>query len=180
MPLTPFHFGPSALVAFVFNRKLDFPVFVLANVVIDMEPLIVLVFNLSYPLHGYAHSFLGAIVAGSLWGLLAFRAKDITAFLMKIIGLPYYTGIGKCICSGIAGALFHVLLDAPLYADMKPFYPLRANPFYGIITGHLEYVLCVLSFIPAIILYIIAVKKTQKTCKQIAPDPVPEIYSGGM
>jgi len=159
MPLTPFHFGPSALIAFPLNKKIDIPIFILANVAIDTEPFIVLVFNLSYPLHGYAHSFLGATIIGLVWGLLAFKGKDIIKNLMAKIKLPYQTNIKKCIFSGIVGALFHVLLDAPLYANIKPFYPLKINPFYGLISNSLMYKICVLSFVPAIILYVFATKK---------------------
>jgi len=68
MPFTPFHFGAHACVAFPFNKKIDIPVFILANVAIDIEPLLVITLNLHYPLHGYAHTFIGAIFIGTLWG----------------------------------------------------------------------------------------------------------------
>jgi hypothetical protein len=40
MPFTPCHFGPSACIALPLNRWIDLPVFLLANVAIDIEPLL--------------------------------------------------------------------------------------------------------------------------------------------
>ena len=33
--------------------------------------------------------------------------------------------------AGVLGTLLHVLLDSPLYDDIRPFYPLTANPLYN-------------------------------------------------
>jgi len=34
------------------------------------------------------------------------------------------------IVAGALGTGLHVLLDAPLYDDIKPLYPIATNPFY--------------------------------------------------
>jgi membrane-bound metal-dependent hydrolase YbcI (DUF457 family) len=36
------------------------------------------------------------------------------------------------IVAGILGATLHVLFDAPLYVEITPFYPVTANPLYGL------------------------------------------------
>jgi membrane-bound metal-dependent hydrolase YbcI (DUF457 family) len=154
MPFTPFHFGLSASIAFPLKRTIDIPVFILANVAIDIEPLTVMIFNLSYPLHGYAHSFLGAGLVGALWGFVAFKGKGILGGVMHFFGLTYQTTITKAIISGILGAFSHVLLDAPIYTDIKPFYPLSINPLYGLVSEKAMYLFCSLLFIPAILFYI--------------------------
>lgn len=159
MPFTPFHFGVHACVAFPLNKKLDIPVFILANVAIDIEPLLVITLNLFYPLHGYAHTFIGAILLGTLWGLIAFKCKYSLRRLMKFLKLPYETTLKKCIISGVLGALLHVLFDAPLYAEIKPFYPLSINPFYGLISNSSMYKLCTLLFVPALIFYVYSIIK---------------------
>ena len=41
MPFTPYHFGPSGFVGLVFGKWIDLPVFVLANVIVDVEVLVV-------------------------------------------------------------------------------------------------------------------------------------------
>ena len=45
MPFTPYHFGPHGCVGLVLKRYLDLPVFMLANVAVDLEPLAVMVFR---------------------------------------------------------------------------------------------------------------------------------------
>jgi membrane-bound metal-dependent hydrolase YbcI (DUF457 family) len=154
MPFTPFHFGPSATVAFPLKRKMDIPIFILANVAIDIEPLTVMILNLSYPLHGYAHSFLGSGLVGALWGVIGFKGKGILHRAMQFIGLRYETTMTKAIISGIFGALCHVLLDAPIYTDIKPFYPLASNPLYGLVPENTMYLFCSILFVPAFLLYL--------------------------
>jgi len=160
MPLTPFHFGPSATVAIPLYNKIDVFVFVLANVVIDIEPLIVMTNKLHYPLHGYAHTLIGAIILGSVWGIIAwiFRAP-IKTIVQDVFRFPFKPSKGKMILSGILGACFHVLLDSPLYSDIKPFYPSTYNPMFGLIGHSLMYILCAIFFVPAIVLYVYQTSK---------------------
>ncbi len=133
MPFTPFHFGAHACVALPFNMSLNIIVFLLANVIIDIEPLLVIIFNFDYPLHGYAHTFLGAAILGAIWGLLTFKFKKPLEKLLQILRLQSGYNLKQYIVSGVLGAVLHVLFDAPLYSDIKPFYPFANNPFYGVI-----------------------------------------------
>ena len=87
MPFTPFHFGAHACIAFPLNKRIDIPVFILANVAIDIEPLLVITLNLSYPLHGYVHTFVGAVFIGGLWGLIAFKYKYFLEKLKRFLKL---------------------------------------------------------------------------------------------
>ncbi len=162
MPFTPFHFGTHASIAFPLNKKVDLPIFILANVVIDIEPLLVMIFNLSYPLHGYAHTFIGATIIGLIWGIIAYKGKKIINQLMAILNLPYRTTLKKAIISGWLGNWLHILFDAPLYTDIKPFFPINKNPFYGLVTNNQMYNLCTLLFLPALIFYIITVIQYRK------------------
>jgi len=161
MPFTPFHFGPSATVAIPLYKQIDVFAFVLANVVIDIEPLLVMTSNLHYPLHGYAHTFIGAIALGAIWGITAwiFRAP-IKMIMQNVFRFPFEPSKTKMILSGSMGACFHILLDSPLYADIKPFYPITVNPLYGILGHSAIYTLCTLFFVPALVLYVYQIKKT--------------------
>ena len=165
MPFTPFHFGPSALIALPLNRNIDLPAFILANVFVDLEPLVVMLNDLSYPLHGYAHTFLGATLAGVVCGIiLNIFKKPLTSIMTKGFRLNYEGTLTKFIVAGILGAWFHVLLDAPLYSDIKPFYPILTNPLYGIIPRGIMYKYCLISFLPALLLYtFIVFRRMQKT-----------------
>ncbi len=157
MPFTPFHFGPCACIALPLNRYIDIPVFILANVVVDLEPLAVIVFDLNYPLHGYFHAFLTGTVVALTWGLIAYSGKDIIQRLMKLFCVSYETNFYKMLLSAILGVWFHILLDAPLYTDIQPFWPFRGNSLYGLFGRGAVYSICKISFLPALVLYIIAV-----------------------
>lgn len=159
MPFTPFHFSVHACVAFPLLRKINFPIFILINVIVDMEPLLVILFNFDYPAHGYAHSFLGATVLGSLWGLIGYYFDNLSKTLMEWLKLNHYSGLKSCLISGITGGWLHVLFDAPLYTDIRPFFPVLNNPLYGLIEIPAMYILCTLLFVPAFILYILRISK---------------------
>ncbi len=157
MPFTPYHFGPSACIALPLNKHIDIPVFILANVVVDLEPLAVILFGLNYPLHGYFHTFLVGAVIALVWGLIAYWGKSILQRLMKLFHLSYESNFRKMLLSAILGIWFHILLDGQLYTDIQPFWPLKANPLYGLLSYNTVYLICKISFLPAIVLYIIAV-----------------------
>ncbi len=157
MPFTPYHFGPSACIALPLRKYIDIPVFILANVVIDLEPLAVILFGLNYPLHGYFHTFLVGTVVALVWGLIAYWGKSILQRLMKLFHLSYETNFRKMLLSAILGIWFHILLDGQLYTNIQPFWPLKANPLYGLLSYNTVYLICKISFLPAIVLYIIAV-----------------------
>ena len=162
MPFTPFHFGPSASVAFPLKKYLDIPVFVIANMVIDLEPLTVMVFNLPYPVHGFFHTLLGGIFIGAIWGLIAYMLKSFLKRIMGIFHLNYNPKLSVMILSGILGFWFHVFIDSFMHADIKPFYPSSYNPLYQIISTPNLYLICAILFIPAVALYIKEVLKYNK------------------
>ena len=157
MPFTPFHFGPGACIGLPLKKYIDLPVFLLANVVVDLEPLAVMSFGLDYPIHGYFHTFLPGALLGLIWALLAYPARGLFQGLMNLFRLPYKASLSKMIISAILGVWFHVLLDGLIYPDVRAFYPLKANPLAGLLSVSAMYTLCTISFIPAAILYILAV-----------------------
>lgn len=65
MPFTPLHIGPALIIGLPLRRHIHAPTFIVANVILDIEPFIVIAYNLSYPLHGYLHTFLGALIVGA-------------------------------------------------------------------------------------------------------------------
>jgi len=158
MPFTPYHFGPSGCVTLPLRKYIDIPVFVLVNVVIDLEPGVVLVFDLNYPLHGYCHTFLFGTVIGLVWALVAYTARNYLRRLMQFVGLPYQTSIGKMVLSGLLGAWFHIVIDSFCWSDIRPFWPSSANPLNNLTTLNTVRLLCAISFIPAIALYVAAVR----------------------
>lgn len=153
MPFTPYHFGPCACIALPLNKHIDIPVFILANVIVDLEPLAVILLGLNYPLHGFCHTFLVGTALGLGWGLLAYAARGFFKWLMQLFRLPYQTNIGKMALSGILGIWLHILLDANLYNEMRPFWPIAGNHLYKMISYSVLYSICEISCIAAVVIY---------------------------
>ncbi len=163
MPFTPYHFGPHGCVGLALKRYLDLPVFVLANVAVDLEPLTVMVFGLDYPHHGYCHTFLFGPFVGIGWALIAYPFREVIKAIMNAFRLTYSTTRIKMIISGVLGVWLHVLFDAPLYRDIRPFYPWNSNPLHGLISNPAMYRFCAICFLPAIVLYFFVAKSYNTT-----------------
>ena len=134
MPFTPFHLGPALILGLPLRRNIHLPTFLVASIIIDLEPLAVLVFGIySYPLHGYLHTILSAVIIGILLGYIMYKLEVILEPLWNIIQLKPRVDMetGAYSLAGITGVLLHVLLDSPLYSDIKPLYPLPINPLYN-------------------------------------------------
>lgn len=142
MPFTPFHLGPALFFGLLLDRYLHFPTFLIANLIVDIEPFLVLLLGLDYPLHGLVHSFLGGSLVAILLSIPMIKLKEKSS--------------SKSIWSAsLSGIYLHILFDSPLYTDIRPFYPYDYNPFYnnGIIAGLDIYLLCVLLFVAGVLIY---------------------------
>jgi len=133
MPFTPFHLGPALCLGIPLRKYIHAPTFILANIILDIEPLLVLTIGLNYPLHGYLHTFIAAVVVGVVFGLgMFFLERIMHPFYKKLLLEPEATfKKTNFIIAGVFGTMLHVLFDSPLYWDIKPFYPLTVNPLYG-------------------------------------------------
>lgn len=161
MPFTPYHFGPSGFVGLVFGKWIDLPVFVLANVIVDVEVLIVGLFGLGWPIHRYCHTLLIGAVVGALWGIAAYPLRHLFQGMMKVFYIPYKTSLRKMVISGILGVWLHVLIDGIYHFDVKIFWPSKKVWLWQMIQGHITEekieTICMLFFIATFVLYILAV-----------------------
>ena len=110
MPFTPYHFGPSGFIGLTLRKHLDIPVFVLANVIVDIEvPLIRLLETTpqggaisGYSVHRYAHTLLIGAAVGSIWAVVAYGGlRNLFKKIMQILHIPYQSSLLKMIISGI-------------------------------------------------------------------------------
>lgn len=157
MPLTPYHLGPGLLIGLLFLNFIDFPTFLIASVIVDIEPILVLTFNLNYPLHGFFHSFLGgSIIALILAGIMTKIRKYFTP-IMSFFKIEQEFSFKKILLASLLGVYIHILLDSPIYTDIRPFFPLDFNPFFRStsLPGLQETLICVWCFIAGIFVYII-------------------------
>ncbi len=133
-----------------------------ANVAPDLEPLTVLVLGLRYPIHGYFHTFLAAALAGALLGLIMWVMERWLRGLYRLLYLEpprYRGGLTSYIVAGVAGWGIHVLLDSPLYSDIRPLYPYLANPLYAPYLYRWVNIACVVMIVAGLLMYTYMVTK---------------------
>ncbi len=153
MPFTLYHFGPNGFIGLALRKYIDIPVFVLANVVVDIEVLVVWLLGLGWPVHRYCHTLLIGAVVGVIWAVVAYRLRYFFKKIMQILRIPYETGFWKMAISGILGVWLHVVIDAIYHWDVRIFWPSKARPLYGLISQGQVKIVCVASFFAAFILY---------------------------
>ncbi len=125
MPITPFHFGPGAVIHAIAPKRFSFLVFCAANVLIDIEPLYFMLTH-QYPLHRMFHTYVGATAVAAITVALFLVARSFSLpnlFRWKSL-TPLQVGAGAAI-----GVYSHVALDSLMHLDIKPLSPFsEANP----------------------------------------------------
>jgi membrane-bound metal-dependent hydrolase YbcI (DUF457 family) len=157
MPFTPYHLGPALFVGLLLLNFIDLPTFLIASVIVDVEPFLVLTLNLNYPLHGFFHSFLGGTLVAVPLALVMYRIRDKFSPLMCFFKLEQKVSFKRILAAALSGVYLHILLDSLGYTDIQPFYPSNYNPFLttGISAGLASYIICIYSFFGAAIIYTI-------------------------
>ncbi|HUV67471.1 MAG TPA: hypothetical protein VMW24_26505 [Sedimentisphaerales bacterium] len=169
MPFTPYHFGPSGFVGLVFRKWIDAPVFILANVIVDTEVLVLGITGLGAPYHRYCHTLLLGTVVGALWGAAAYPLRPAFSAVMQALHVPYSPGRLKMVISGILGVWLHVLIDGAYHPDVKVFWPSQTALLWLTVMSRISReqikMICLLFFIAAIVPYTIAVASYRKRNK---------------
>jgi hypothetical protein len=129
VPFTPFHLGPGALFKAIGGRHFSFMVFGGTQVLMDLEPAW-RIYREDPVLHGPTHTLAGALVIGAL-GMIS--GKPVSSFVLRWLKIAHYPLSWRAACAGaFVGSFSHVLLDATMHPDMRPFWPLSvANPLLG-------------------------------------------------
>ena len=177
MPFTPYHFGPSGCLGLVFRKWIDIPVFILVNVIVDVEVLVVMVLGFGWPPHRYCHTLLIGAVVGMLWGVAAYPLRNLFKKIMSVFRLSYETSFWKMVISGILGVWLHVLFDGLCHNDLRIFWPntdwklalwaiityiVNGNIYQHHISIKLLKIICVASFIASFIVYILILLLSKK------------------
>jgi membrane-bound metal-dependent hydrolase YbcI (DUF457 family) len=157
MPFTPYHFGPSGFIGLVFRKWLDIPVFVLANVIVDLEVLVINFLGIGWPFHRYLHTLLIGAAAGILWATVAWPLRNLFKMIMQALRIPYQASFLKMLVSGVLGVWLHVVIDAIYHWDVRLFWPSKVKPLYALLTKQQVEMICAILFIPALVLYILTV-----------------------
>ena len=157
MPFTTYHFGPALLLGVLLFPFLDVTTLMVASVVLDLEPLAVLVLGLPIPLHGFFHTYLGATIVALVLSAIIWPFRAYLNQFISLFGLHQKSNSRHIILASLIGTNFHVFLDSFLYMEMNPFYPLLGNPFLSLLTSSLVYTSCVLVAILGLIVYLIRI-----------------------
>lgn len=158
MPITPFHFGPGALIHAIAPRHASFLSFCAANVLIDIESAVNLLTR-RYPVHAFLHTYIGAtlIVALTVAVFLISKrlaAKVVPGKFQKFGSLPVRSiGIGAAL-----GAYSHILLDSVMHHDIRPLSPVsEQNSLLGVVGLGPLHLFCIVTGVVA--LAILAIRR---------------------
>jgi membrane-bound metal-dependent hydrolase YbcI (DUF457 family) len=155
VPITPFHFGPGALVHAVAPRRVSFIAFVAANCITDVESIYNILRN-TPPLHRFLHTFAGAtlvaVLTTALFLLMRLWSRKVT--------LPNWfqwqqLGLSAVLLGAAIGSYSHILLDGIMHSDMRPFAPWSdANPFLRAIPLSTLHWICIISGVAGVAIWL--------------------------
>lgn len=170
MPFTPYHFGPGLLLGVVLFPFLDFSTVMVACVILDIEPLSVIMFHLPFAAHGFFHTYLGATIVAVLLSLVIWPMRGYLNKIVSLFGLHQESSFRHIFPASIIGTYSHVFLDSLLYPEMNPFYPLIANPFVGIFQFGFVYSSCVFLGLLGFGVYVVRLMYSLLKPKQVATE----------
>lgn len=143
MPFTPIHMGPGLLIKAVLQSSFSLMVFGWTQIVMDIQPLIVMLHGEGH-VHGFTHTYLGATLVAIF---AALTGKYLSEYGLKILDITTSNSgkitWGVCLLSAFIGSYSHVLLDSIMHGDVEPFYPLTLpNNIYRIISVRELHIFC--------------------------------------
>ncbi len=157
MPLSPFHLGPAILLGLIILRYVDLPTLIIASVIVDIEPMFIILFNLDVTHHQFLHTFLGGtlVVFILTWIMKKIRIKFSP--LLSFFKIEQKASLRSIFLAALSGIYIHILLDSRIYMDIRPFYPLEVNPFLNRNVSSVigVYMFCIWSFIGGVFVYAI-------------------------
>ncbi len=126
MPVTPYHFGAGVALKAVMPRQFSSTSFVLAQLIIDLEPLYYLTLR-EYPWHRFMHTLAGASLVVLLTILFA------KPFRLAVQGIGRWVDSSQAtfpptnwiavIIGAVLGAYSHIALDSIMHDDVFPLAP---------------------------------------------------------
>lgn len=155
MPFSPLHMGPGILIKALLQGGFSLMVFGWAQILIDLQPLFVLLRG-DGQLHGFSHTWLGAALIAPV---AALSGKPLSEFGLRVLGLtplddPPRIAWWVAWISAFIGTFSHVLLDAIMHADLRPLFPLTDhNALLGMLSVAQLHWLCVASGLVGAVVY---------------------------
>lgn len=146
--------GPGIAVKAVLQGSFSLMVFGWAQIVMDLQPLFVMITGEGH-LHGFSHTYLGAALLAILSAL---SGKYLSEIGLYVLGLnrdwSMVIGWRVAFVSAFIGTFSHVLLDSIMHADVEPFFPFTTdNAIQGVISIEALHQLCLHSGIIGSVVY---------------------------
>jgi membrane-bound metal-dependent hydrolase YbcI (DUF457 family) len=131
MPFTPLHLGAGAVLKGVLDTHFSFVVFAISQLLIDLEPLVRLLYG-QQSLHGFSHTFIGAALVGIVATL---TGKPIGELILRLVNSDQQSITWRAsILGAFCGTSSHIFIDGIMHADMQPWFPLPGNPFLDLVS----------------------------------------------
>jgi len=130
VPFTTYHLASGLLVGLFLKKWVNWlALLIITTILVDVEPILVVtgVWRQWGP-HGVLHTFIASIPMGLASGALLYITRGTLRSLRVKLYLESDDNLKSYLVAGVIGWLMHVLLDAPLYYDIRPLYPLEVNP----------------------------------------------------
>jgi membrane-bound metal-dependent hydrolase YbcI (DUF457 family) len=154
MPFTPLHLGPGLAIKALAGRHFSLLSYALAQVAMDIEPLIGLLRNAEV-LHGASHTYAAALVIGAIVALvsgpirrllLPLWNRELAFHRPAWFSAPPSLGAIPVLAGAFVGTFSHVLLDSLMHAEMSPLAPWAGgNRLLGVLSHEALHQLCMLS-----------------------------------
>lgn len=154
MPFTPFHMGPGIVIKAILQGSFSLMVFGWAQIVMDIQPLIVLISGEGH-LHGFSHTYIGATLLAIFSAVTGKYLSQLGLWLLQIrpsifVSIPWWV----VFLSAFIGAYSHVLLDSMMHSDLQPFSPITLiNPFLGLVSVPVLHKFCMYSGLVGAVIY---------------------------
>lgn len=135
MPFTPIHMGPGIFIKALLQGSFSLMVFGWTQIVMDLQPLIVLITGEGH-LHGFSHTYIGASIIAVVSALSGKYLSEIGLIILKIsTNKPIMINWWVAFSSAFIGSFSHVYLDSIMHHDVEPFYPFSlVNQFHGMVS----------------------------------------------
>ncbi|MGH1541761.1 MAG: metal-dependent hydrolase [Arenicella sp.] len=143
MPFTPIHMGPGILVKALLQGSFSLMVFGWTQIVMDIQPLIVLITGEGH-LHGFTHTYLGASILAIVAALSGKYLSQVGLTILEIegnkrINIAWWVAF----LSAFIGSFSHVYLDSIMHSDVQPFFPvILSNQFHGMVSVPVLHKIC--------------------------------------
>lgn len=165
MPITPFHFGPGALIKVIAPRYFSWTIFALSNVLIDLEP-VVLFLLIGDPAHPWLHTLPGAVAVAAVsalfgrkpceWMLSWWNRNLAPGWQRRLLAVKPCIPRETAWISALVGTLSHLGLDSIMHTDVEALWPiLSGNPIQGSISLDALHALCVAATVAALIIVLL-------------------------